>query len=1634
MLFGKKSYNKDDSENFKILEKQPVNRSVRTRDVYTDQQLERSDIEKPLKMTSRLIVAIICTVLVFIALWAVVALGEMFLTPRPKERSPHPNSTYIPVEEHYEIYRSSQVSDAFRSKLTVEDFNVLKNAYDPSAVVPELPIDPSTVYQRGVLDGYDYKGDDPAYGKAHGEHITKEEFEALIKEYDADMAAYNEAVQKSTQVMVLDKTITDQKGWQDNLSEDIIYYRLIPFHYRSRDDFSVAITAEQYDKLVADYEAKVQKGKISEDLLDVPTLYIAKENRYIIDPSKIYEPLEYGDKIVGSTESTTPAPTTAVAGVDDTKGGTEGETQETELTEATPTPAPRTERGPITYVNRLDGSVISYQEYDRLVEVYTKDMTDDGSEDGDYYDLWLAHRKQYHPDDIWGTKMVYSMAPTKWKCLISFCGAAILFSVLYILLKRNLDAANLMRTTSDINQYHYDQHIMLPEEIQRKFDWFPDVGAHSAVQVSSMISHMALQNKGVKKFTVYKRAKKDIKDKNGNIEYYKGDVLYDEKGEPISESLPVFDTDFMQDLFTASGVAKGKEGADIRKFFDPTKIPYNPDGSNRDKLGKYNTLADLINADWEFPEYEPQRPGGAYVVDTAPVNTMVLAITRAGKGQTIIEPTIDMWTREKRLNNMVINDPKGELLVKNYAPGTIRGMQVVQFNLINPMKTDIYNPLALAADAAREGDIVKCSMYVQNIADVFFPVDGADDPVWPNAANNAFKRAAYGLIDYYLEEEKAMRRLAERVKIDPKVLDQRIDEMWGRVTLYNCYQLFVQLTAKKMKNPATEFNNEVKAGKYNDVSDEAYQELVEQVKIKSQLWEDKPDADCLSLFFTATEWLPKNEMRTLVGNANNALKSMGGAEKMMASVYGIAITAMSFFTDPTISTLTSGTLNQNVDLGGLSFPRRFGVRFNIDYMQMEHFVGLQAIFDAYTDDTFTTQLGKEFHHEDTITREGWARYYFDGKFEGEIGYFRLEVRNPDSNMLVRTFYFKFTKGYQTSFDGRVYIKDPLLGVKVVKNGIIVELRKFKKKDGTIVFRPAKTTFLVDKITDIKEGSIEKVKSNAIQFYSCRYVEKPKMVFLVTPPHLMSYAKIVLILLKQLVDLNFDKSYMTKANQKPLYKTRFMLDELGNLQSEGHGISNFETMLSIGLGQEQQFTLILQTLAQLEAVYNDSGKGGVDRIVRGNTSNIVFLKSTDIDMIENLEKTSGVTHRVYKSSKTITTDVKAVVKAFSNEGKQSIQMSAVEEKVIKANDMLFIPERNSIVFRAGDSPIWNRNETILPMSWRLFDNKIIQPGKKYTLQTIPTLSTAMDFDVRKNQPNFRKMLDKRMEQAYKSKAAQDRYKEVHGYTDDDVARLDPDNYADEIMDIICTDLNPEIIKQSMTATANEDKEKMGDEEELTEVFDYLYGNDTKKDKVFDDASEVSELFKDLATESSSNEVSEFASEEQRAYSDHMKKRYGNGLVSRADLVSYVCLKTKAKDPDVRGMAVHGLDGILISAYNRLKNSLESDDKYFTVVNNSLCSVDGRKVYIRNNTGNDNRRMLNEAIKSSDKRTFADAQLTKEDMDNIGSYEVTDEFLHFLCSFNTTWPFANGEFDRAVGRLIKEESLDGIDDSPAKDRRR
>ena len=218
---------------------------------------------------------------------------------------------------------------------------------------------------------------------------------------------------------------------------------------------------------------------------------------------------------------------------------------------------------------------------------------------------------------IWGF-VAYAFRFTFGKFFWSLVFSSVFFGVMYLILKNNLNAQNALRDTSDLGDYPEDQHIALPEEVMDKFDFFPDVGATSDVQVSSMISHVALSNKGINPVKVACRAEEDILDSQGDVVTYKGDLLRDDNGELSFEVKPMIDVKFMHALYDASGLPRDRS---LRKFYDTTDIAYNPGGANRDKL-KYETVADLINHDWQLPYYEPQRPAGAYIVDTAPVNTI----------------------------------------------------------------------------------------------------------------------------------------------------------------------------------------------------------------------------------------------------------------------------------------------------------------------------------------------------------------------------------------------------------------------------------------------------------------------------------------------------------------------------------------------------------------------------------------------------------------------------------------------------------------------------------------------------------------------------------------------------------------------------------------------------------------------------------------------------------------------------------------------------------------------------------------------------------------------------------------------------------------------------------------------------
>lgn len=386
------------------------------------------------------------------------------------------------------------------------------------------------------------------------------------------------------------------------------------------------------------------------------------------------------------------------------------------------------------------------------------------------------------------------------------------------------------------------------------------------------------------------------------------------------------------------------------------------------------------------------------------------------------------------------------------------------------------------------------------------------------------------------------------------------------------------------------------------------------------------------------------------------------------------------------------------------------------------------------------------------------------------------------------------------------------------------------------------------------------------------------------------------------------------------------------------------------------------------------------------------------MIDTLQKMSGTTHKSFTDSKTITRDMQKLM--MQNEGKASYTMTTKEVPVISYNDMAFISERNSIVFRAGDSPVWNRNETILPMSWRLFKNTITQPGKNYSLQTIPTLSSALDFDIRQNQPDFIKMLDKRMAQAGKAAAAMDMYKNAYKYTDTELAKLDIDAYSDEIMDLINAMLNDSLGKG--TGTENEEDD-MFEGDDVVNIDDW--DDDMLENHYVDDVDENASYGALNIDDIEDNaDVQQEAARRQAQRDERDKKIFAGGFISKSMLVN--------PDGSVKS---HAFDKDFSEIFANNMGAMLGERQYFDDVDGNLYGKNGKPYIVKA----DNKAMLdrmNAAAQDDDTNVYSEGDIQERDLSEFNTYVITDAFYQFLASLDA-WTFASGQFDNEMRRRME-----------------
>lgn len=188
---------------------------------------------------------------------------------------------------------------------------------------------------------------------------------------------------------------------------------------------------------------------------------------------------------------------------------------------------------------------------------------------------------------------------------------------------------NAPYSTDDLDEYEDDSYVRTMDHIAREFDAAPDAGLGFDGHVSSIVGHAMISNAGIKKI--------DMPVFDPSVP---GQVKKDEDGNVVTEKVAMFDEQFGRELYKFSNVASADQ-----RWYNAKDYAFNEKNSKKeiDKGGNerkgafgrknYDTLADYINGEFYPLETDTQRPAGVYFYDSRPVNTILIAITRGGKGK-----------------------------------------------------------------------------------------------------------------------------------------------------------------------------------------------------------------------------------------------------------------------------------------------------------------------------------------------------------------------------------------------------------------------------------------------------------------------------------------------------------------------------------------------------------------------------------------------------------------------------------------------------------------------------------------------------------------------------------------------------------------------------------------------------------------------------------------------------------------------------------------------------------------------------------------------------------------------------------------------------------------------------------------
>ena len=187
-------------------------------------------------------------------------------------------------------------------------------------------------------------------------------------------------------------------------------------------------------------------------------------------------------------------------------------------------------------------------------------------------------------------------------------------------------------------------------------------------------------------------------------------------------------------------------------FISDIKIVYSMKMNFRDinkgqkGTSEFTTLKELEQQYKAVPEKtETYKGGGGIVIsrykdklfiDDSAVNNLIIGTTRSGKGETVVFPTIDVYSRAGEKPSMIINDPKAELAAASCDTLKNRGYDIQVLNLLEPNDSMSYNPLQLVINAYKNKEYSTAQLLCNTLTYSLYNDSSAKDKFWLTSAQS----------------------------------------------------------------------------------------------------------------------------------------------------------------------------------------------------------------------------------------------------------------------------------------------------------------------------------------------------------------------------------------------------------------------------------------------------------------------------------------------------------------------------------------------------------------------------------------------------------------------------------------------------------------------------------------------------------------------------------------------------------------------------------------------------------------------------------------------------------------------------------------------------------------------------------